>query len=80
MRLSEIIRLGGLTVLLDCFACFSGSRSQFSAAMDLSEETMKGLEMLYSRLRMQSNASLRDSHIDMEFIRLLTNYVQVCIR
>ncbi len=66
-------------MLLDCVACFSGSRSQFSA-MDLSEEAMKGLEVLYSRLYMQSNAPLRDSQIDMECIRLLTNYVQVCIR
>ncbi len=66
-------------MLLDCVACFSGSRSPF-AAMDLSEEAMQGLELIYPRLYMPSNASLRDSQTDMECIRLLISHVQVCLR
>ncbi len=79
MQVSQVIRLGGVNVLLECVACFSGRRSQ-SSAMDLSEEAMHGLELLYTRIYMQLNSSLRDPQTDLKCIRLLANYVQVCLR
>ncbi len=66
-------------MLLDCIACFSGSGSPF-LAMDLSKEAMQGLELIYPRLCIPFHTPLRDAQTDMECIRLLISYVQVCLR